>query len=111
MLMSDSLVGLGLASVLLAASPVVAKTPPRYSEEQILDATTIVIASQQLCGYRVDEEGIRALVAAKLPDLSPDLIALQLRGYARILPSLDAEQRARHCAETRALAKAAGWLR
>ena len=71
----------------------------------------ICTGAQDLCGFRVDEKAIRALIAAKLPDLSPDLIALQLRGYARVLPRLDEKQRKRHCAETRALAKAAGWLR
>lgn len=95
----------------LSAAPVAAERPPRYSEEDILNGTTIALASQELCGFRVDEKAIRALIAAKLPDLSPDLIALQLRGYARVLPRLDDEQRQRHCAETRALAKAAGWLR
>jgi hypothetical protein len=95
----------------LSAAPVAAERPPRYSEEDILNGTTIALASQELCGFRVDEKAIRALMAAKLPDLSPDLIALQLRGYARVLPRLDEEQRKRHCAETRALAKAAGWLR
>ena len=81
------------------------------ARRDILNGTTIAIASQELCGFRVDEQAIRALIAAKLPDLSPDLIALQLRGYARVLPRLDEEQRKRHCAETRSLAKAAGWLR
>ena len=95
----------------LYAAPVAAERPPRYSEEDILNGTTIALASQELCGFRVDEKAIRALIAAKLPDVSPDLIALQLRGYARVLPRLDDEQRQRHCAETRALAKAAGWLR
>ncbi len=98
-----------LSAALLAAAPA-AETPPRYSEEDILNGTTIAIASQELCGYRVDEKAIRAFMAAKLPDLSPDLIALQLRGYARILPALNAEQRQRHCAETRQLAAVAGWL-
>lgn len=95
----------------LSAVPVAAERPPRYSEENILNGTTIALASQELCGFRVDEKAIRALIAAKFPDLSPDLIALQLRGYARVLPRLDDEQRKRHCADTRALAKAAGWLR
>lgn len=95
----------------LSAAPAVAERPPRYGDEDILNGTTIAIASQDLCGFRVDEKAIRALIAAKLPDLSPDLIALQLRGYARVLPHLDEKQRKRHCAETRALAKAAGWLR
>ena len=105
-----SIAPLALASLLLVAVPGTAKEPPRYSEEQILDATTVVIASQQLCGYRVDEKAIRALLAAKLPDLTDGLIALQLRGYARVLPTLDDEKRQRHCAETRDLARAAGWL-
>jgi len=97
--------------VAVAAVPAVAERPPHYSEEMILNGTTMAIASQDLCGYRVDEKAIRALLAAKLPDLTPELIALQLRGYARVLPRLDDAQRQRHCAETRALAKAAGWLR
>ncbi|WP_428631412.1 hypothetical protein [Sphingopyxis sp.] len=95
----------------LSAIPAAAQAPPRYSEAEILDGTTIAIASQQLCGYRVDEKAIRALIAAKLPDLSPGLIELQLRGYARVLPRLTEEQKQRHCAETRQLAQAAGWLR
>lgn len=100
-----------LSIAMLSAAPVGAERPPRYSEEDILNGTTIAIASQDLCGFRVDETAIRALIAAKLPDLTPDLTALQLRGYARVLPRLDDKQRQRHCAETRALAKAAGWLR
>ena len=102
---------LALWIALLSAVPAAAERPPRYSEEDILNGTTIAIASQELCGFRVDEQAIRALIAAKLPDLSTDLIALQLSGYARVLPRLDDEQRKRHCADTRALAKAAGWLR
>ncbi|HEV7342182.1 MAG TPA: hypothetical protein VGN68_11130 [Sphingopyxis sp.] len=102
---------LALSLAALSAAPVVADSPSRYSEEDILNGTTIAIASQDLCGFRVDEKAIRELLAAKLPDLSADLIALQLRGYARVLPRLDEEQRKRHCTETRALAKAAGWLR
>jgi hypothetical protein len=102
---------LALSFAALSAAPVAAERPPRYSDEDILNGTTIAIASQDLCGFRVDEKAIRALLAAKLPDLTPDLIALQLRGYARVLPRLDDEQRKRHCAKTRALAKAAGWLR
>ncbi len=97
--------------VALSAAPAAAERPPRYSEEDILNGTTLAIASQDLCGFQVDEKAIRALIAAKLPDLTPDLIALQLRGYARVLPRLDDDQRQRHCAKTRALAKAAGWLR
>ncbi|WP_439567241.1 hypothetical protein [Sphingopyxis sp.] len=99
-----------IASAILSATPAVAERPPRYSEEAILNGTTIAIASQDLCGFRVDEKAIRALLAAKLPDLTPALIALQLRGYARVLPTLNDEQRQRHCAETRQLARAAGWL-
>ncbi len=102
---------LALCLAALFAAPAAAERPPRYSEEDILNGTTIAIASQDLCGFRVDERAIRALIAAKLPDLTDDLVALQLRGYARVLPRLDEEQRKRHCTETRALAKAAGWLR
>lgn len=102
---------LAISIAALSAAAVGAERPPRYSEEDILNGTTIAIASQDLCGFRVDETAIRARIAAKLPDLSPDLIALQLRGYARVLPRLDDEQRKRHCTATRALAKAAGWLR
>lgn len=78
----------------------------RYSEEDIFNGTTIALSSQDLCGFRVDEKAIRALMAAKLPDLSSDLITLQLLGYARVRPRLDDEQRKRHCVETRALAEA-----
>jgi len=97
---------------LLSVAPAAAagQPAPRYSEEDIINGTTIAIASQELCGFRVDEKAIRALLAAKLPDLSAELIATQLRGYARILPRLNPEQRQRHCAETRQLAAAAGWL-
>lgn len=100
-----------IAAALLAAVPAAAERPARYSEEAILDGTTVAIASQDLCGFRVDEKAIRLLLKTKLPDLAPELIALQLRGYARVLPTLNDEQRQRHCAATRALAKAAGWLR
>lgn len=99
------------ALAIVSAPPVAAERPARYSEEAILNGTTVAIASQQLCGFRVDEPAIRALLAAKLPDLTPELIALQLRGYARILPTLGPEQRQRHCTEIRQLAAAAGWLR
>lgn len=99
------------ALAIASASAVAAEGPPRYSDEAILNGTTVAIASQQLCGFRVDEPAIRSLLAARLPDLTPELIALQLRGYARTLPTLGPEQRQRHCAEIRQLAGAAGWLR
>lgn len=106
MLMRPASACIALWIAALSASPVAAERPPRYSEEDIFNGTTIALSSQDLCGFRVDEKAIRALMAAKLPDLSSDLITLQLLGYARVRPRLDDEQRKRHCVETRALAEA-----
>ncbi len=111
MMIASAPVRLMAALAIVLAPSVAAEGPARYSEDAILNGTTVAIASQKLCGFRVDEPAIRALLAAKLPDLTPELIALQLRGYARILPTLGPEQRQRHCTEIRELAAAAGWLR
>jgi hypothetical protein len=75
MLMRPASACIALWIAALSASPVAAERPPRYSEEDILNGTTIALSSQDLCGFRVDEKAIRALMAAKLPDLSSDLIS------------------------------------
>lgn len=106
MLMRPASACIALWIAALSASPVAAERRLRYSEEDIFNGTTIARSSQDLCGFRVDEKAIRALMAANLPDLSSDLITLQLLGYARVRPRLDDEQRKRHCVETRALAEA-----
>jgi hypothetical protein len=84
---------------------------PKYSQDDLLDGTTVAIASQDICGFKVDQNAIRAFVAAKAPDMPWFLFDAQIRGYQRIMPRFSEQEKARHCAKARLLAEAAGWIR
>ncbi|QGN00093.1 hypothetical protein [Methylocystis parvus] len=84
---------------------------PKYSQDDLLDGTTVAIASQDICGFKVDQNAIRAFVAAKAPDMPWFLFDAQIRGYQRIMPRFSEQEKARHCAKARLLTEVAGWIR
>ena len=102
------------AAVLFAPIIVVAaeaETAREYSPHDIADGSTVAIASQDICGFKVDQKAIWAFVAEKAPDTPWYLFEAQIRGYQRIMPRLAGNERVRHCAKARQWAEAAGWIR
>ncbi len=102
-------------SLMLASSCVTSAWAQTGNEEKLAsdlltDRSSIVIASQQICGFDTDIGAIKDYVARTVPDMPWELFETQVRGYQRILVKLNDEEKNRHCASLRPLADSAVWV-
>ncbi|WP_395675174.1 hypothetical protein [Inquilinus sp.] len=80
------------------------------SPEQLENASTWVLASEQVCGLSLNPARIRAFVAQQVPDMNWALFQFQVDARRkRGIPLLNAEQLQRHCQGMRQVIQQAGW--
>lgn len=81
-----------------------------FSAEQLADASTWVLASEQACGLSLHPAQIRAFVAQQVPDMNWALFQFQVDARRKHgVSRLNAEQLQRHCQGMRQVIQQAGW--
>jgi hypothetical protein len=81
---------------------------PISRQDDLLDRSTVAIASQNICGFDVDQTRSEPSSAARTLDTPWALFDAQIREYQRNMLGFSEWEKARRCAKARPLAEAAG---